>query len=220
MRRLSTTKSRVSLLAHLRGIGSLGAPVAVLLIGVIGGGCGGSVSEDTHTAKSSWQSAMPVGAEFARLRASFSPLRSVPDVLPGWLRRQVEDHYEKLDPTHAQHVGSSVRGRYWLIPGRDETCLFEARRRPLAVFTCTTASVALGHGFSIVSIRPLGKNGRGPYKRRIFGVVPDWVKRVRVRTKGNVAEPPVHRGFYSMSDWNFNPPDTIAMRPRPAAVVP
>lgn len=85
---------------------------------------------------------------------------------------------------------------------------------------CTPAAIALAHGFSIVSIRGMGKRGRGPYKRRVFGLVPDWVKRVRVRTGSAVAKSAVHHGIYNMSDWNYNPPDAISIWPRRAVASP
>jgi hypothetical protein len=162
---------------------------------------------------------MPTVAGFARLKAAFEPLRSAPDALPEWMQGEVLRGYKGFDPSGAQHVGSSA-GRYWLVPGPGEMCLFEVRKRGQAVNTCTPTPIALAHGFSIVSVRPLGKNGKGPYKRRIFGVVPDWARHVLVRTGADVAKPPVRHGTYNLSDWNYNPPDTIVTRPRGAVASP
>jgi hypothetical protein len=185
------------------------AAIVMLLVSFVGGGCGESASESSLTSAPSRASLAP---EYPKLKAAFKPLRSAPEALPGWMQQQILKYFKELDPSKAQQVGSTA-GRYWLVPGRDEGCLFEVRKRGRPVATCTPVAFAFVHGLSIVSIRPLGKLGRGPYKRRVFGLVPDWVKRVSVRTGSSVAKPLVHHGIYNMSDWNYNPPDTIVMRP-------
>jgi hypothetical protein len=196
------------------------ASILVLVCAAAVAGCGDAGDGGGQAAGPSKRSA--AASEGAReLRAAFRPLRSAPERLPKWLRRQLARLDDEFEARNAQTVGSGG-GRYWLIPKGGEACLFEVRQVGAIGQTCTSAANAVSHGFSITSIRPLGERGAGPFKRRVFGVVPDWVRHVWVRTRGRVAEPPVRRGTFNLvgRERSFNPPDVVDTWPRPAFQAP
>jgi hypothetical protein len=195
-------------------------PAFVLVcLAVTSVGCGGSASEGEEVAPPSRALSSITTAGWKELQAAFAVFRSPPESLPVSIRGQLGVQGARLDLNHAQHLRGDGKGRYWLVPTGEEVCLFEVRGGAGGVVdTCTPRSMALLHGCAIVSIRPLGKNGAGPYKRRVFGVVPDWVKRVSVHTGSERARPAVHQETFNLSDWNFNPPDSIETWPRPLLV--
>jgi hypothetical protein len=109
----------------------------------------------------------------------------------------------------AQRVPLSLRGSFWLVPGRHVLCLLHAITVHEASSACAPTKIALAHGIVAVSLREA--SAVAPAERLIVGVVPDGVSEAVVHTRGIASRVAIARHLFVLKDSINEPPDVVSL---------
>jgi hypothetical protein len=109
----------------------------------------------------------------------------------------------------AQRVPLSLRGSFWLVPGRHVLCLLHAITVHEASSACAPTKIALAHGIVAVSLREA--SAVAPAERLIVGVVPDEASEAVVHTRGIASRVAIARHLFVLKDSINEPPDVVSL---------
>jgi hypothetical protein len=109
----------------------------------------------------------------------------------------------------AQRVPLSLRGSFWLVPGRHVLCLLHAMTVHEASSACAPTKIALAHGIVAVSLREA--SAVAPAERLIVGVVPDGASEAVVHTRGIASRVAIARHLFVLKDSMNEPPDGVSL---------
>jgi hypothetical protein len=183
----------------------------VALAGPVGCGSAGG-DRSAQAERTSPPSPPPAGVRHAGRveRAHFALLRTRPEPLPASVRRILRRPDYGMSWDLAQRLPlATLRGAYWLIPGRRVLCLLHAQGRHEASSSCAPIRVALAHGIIAVSLREAGP--ASPAQRLTVGVMPDGVHRAVVHTGAHATTVAVTQHLLVLRDAEDAPPDRVTL---------
>lgn len=146
-------------------------------------------------------------------RNHFALLRGVPEPLPPSVRRILRKPTFGMNWDLAQRVPISLRGSFWLIPGRHVLCLLHAETIHEASSACAPAKTAFAHGVVAASLREASADI--PAKRLVVGVVPDGTTGAVVHTGGMMSRVAIAHNLFVLRDSMEEPPDVVSLNRLP-----
>ncbi len=149
-------------------------------------------------------------------RSHFALLRGEPEPLPPSIRRILRRPTFGMNWDLAQRVPISLRGSFWLIPGRHVLCLLHAETIHEASSACAPTKTAFAHGVVAASLQEASAGT--PAKRLIVGVVPDGTTEAVVHTGGMVSRIAITHNLFVLEDSTKEPPDVVSLSRLPASV--
>jgi hypothetical protein len=142
-------------------------------------------------------------------RDHFALLRGMPEPLPASVRRVLRKPTYGMNWALAQRLPLSLRGLFWLVPGRHVLCLLHAETIHEASSACASTKTALAHGVVAVSLREASPDG--PAERLVIGVVPDGASKAVVHTGGETARVAITDHLLVLRDSMSEPPDLVSL---------
>jgi hypothetical protein len=144
------------------------------------------------------------------VRNAFAPFRSSPEPLPAAVARMLRGQPSAVNARAAQRLRAPDGVTVWAVASAHTICLVSQTAVDAPVSqTCTATSRALTNG---VFFTTLSANGAAPATTRlVMGLVPDQVRRVRIRTAGAAsAFASVTSNTFALSDHVNQPAERIA----------
>lgn len=199
--------------------------LAVAMLAVALGGCGGSSDASPSTTKSAPPTSAPhpnpttedpyaarvISHPQPRQLAAFALLHTRPEGLPIATQRILRRPIFGINFKLAQRIPFKSAGTYWLIPGNGHLCVVSqgVMHGPGVGTTCATTSRAIAHSIGDIAITLPGRAHR---YRLIVGVAPDGAHEALVHTGDAIAGAPIHDEVYVLRDSTLAPPDVISLR--------
>jgi hypothetical protein len=155
----------------------------------------------------------PVHSVNRAQRNHFALLRGVPEPLPPSVRRILRKPTFGMNWDLAQRVPVSLRGSFWLIPGRHVLCLLHAETVHEASSACAPAKTAFAHGVVAASLREASAGV--PAKRLIVGVVPDGTTGAVIHTGRMTSRVAIAHNLLVLRDSMEESPDAVSLNRPP-----
>jgi hypothetical protein len=213
----------MSPILRLRLSASVGLVMAGLALAGLSAGCGQGQSNDPYPsstmAKASTASrpapppfsetTNPVRSVNRSQRSHFALLRGVPEPLPPSVRRILKRPTYGMNWDLAQRVPLSLRGPFWLIPGRHVLCLLHEETAHEASSACAPTKTALAHGIVAASLRQ--GSTAGAAERLIVGVAPDGVSKAVIHTEQITSRVAIAHHLFVLEDSVEEPPKVVSL---------
>lgn len=208
---------------RLRLSASVGLVMAGLALAGICTGCGEGGGNDLHlssteaTTSTASRPTPPPGSEVTTpvhsvdraQRAHFALLRGKPEPLPPSIRRILRKPTYGMNWALAQRVPVSLRGSFWLIPGRRVLCLLHMETAHEASSACAPTKTALAHGIVAVSLQKMSVIPSA--ERLIVGVVPDGTTEAVVHTGKIASRITIAHHIFVLRDSLEEPPEVVSL---------
>jgi hypothetical protein len=144
-----------------------------------------------------------------REQKHFTLLRGEPEQLPLSIRRVLRKPAFGVNWALAHRLPLSLRGSFWLVPGRHTLCLVHAKNIHEVSTACAPTKVALAHGVVSASLRDA--SAIAPAQRQIVGVVPDGISKAVVHAGNTATRAHVRRHLFVLEDSIDQPPDVVSL---------
>jgi len=208
---------------RLRLSASVGLVAAGLALAGISTGCGKSQgnapvpssagvkpSTVSHPAPPpSSEAVTPIHSVERSQRIHFALLRGLPEPLPPSIRRVLRKPTYGMNWELAQRLPLSLRGSFWLIPGRHVLCVLHAETLHEASSACAPTKIALAHG--VVAALLQEASAVTPVERLIVGVVPDGATEAAVHTGRITSRVAITHHLFVLRDSMKEPPEVVSL---------
>jgi hypothetical protein len=141
------------------------------------------------------------------LRAHFSLFRTLPESLPGGVRRILEQQHVALRTDLAQRLPIRDLQRYWVVPGNHKLCILAGINSYSFGTVCTPALHLLERGVAITFLSRKVDGGR-----KIVGIAPDSARQAVLRSRHRIDFAEVHNNLFTHRDRARIAVDRIILR--------
>jgi hypothetical protein len=186
--------------------------LAVLLSGILVGGCGGDAAPTDRSPDRPLPGAgvAVIAHTSPRLTVGLPLLGTAPEGLPADVEAILREPTYGLNWDLAQRIPTRAPGGFWAVPGRDVVCVLSRQSSEAVASNCARAGHAIAHGIAAILISDgrtpsLGEGGR----RLLVGIAPAEATTMRVYTDGDLRVVKVSNGAFTLRDESDDPPQNM-----------